>query len=80
MNILLRCNLKDFLKIYESISSIEALNNSLELKQLTKLAKDSINIEILSIIRLRRISVLLLILRLIIVFIPFQELCLELKL
>ncbi len=40
-------DLKDFLKIYESISSIEALNNSLELKQLTKLAKDSINIEVL---------------------------------
>ncbi|CAM1365243.1 hypothetical protein [Tenacibaculum xiamenense] len=38
-------DLKDFLKIYKEISSREALNNALELKQLTKLAKDSIDIE-----------------------------------
>ncbi|SED20765.1 hypothetical protein SAMN04489761_4623 [Tenacibaculum sp. MAR_2009_124] len=38
-------DLKDFLKVYEEISSREALNNALELKQLTKLAKDSIDIE-----------------------------------
>ncbi len=38
-------DLKDFLIVYENISSREALNNALELKQLTKLAKDSIDIE-----------------------------------
>ena len=42
-------NLRDFLKIYQEISSREALNNALELKGLTKLAKDSINIKELKI-------------------------------
>ena len=42
-------SLKDFLKIYEEISPREALNNALELKELTKLAKDSIAIEELKI-------------------------------